>query len=273
MDTQYLDQPAGRLAYDDSGGSGPLVVGVPGMGDLRAEYRFLVPQLAEAGCRVATLDVRGHGETSARWADYSVGAVGKDIVALLRTLDAGPAVVVGTSMAAGAALCAAADAPEAVAGRVLSGPFVRDMQPAWQRRLMYNLLFSRPWGLSVWARYYASLYPSAKPADFAAYTAHQQANLREPGRLEALRAMMVASKQASAAALAQVKTPTLVVMGTRDPDFPDPAAEARRVAEALGGTVQMIEGAGHYPHAERPDLTGPAIAAFVHQVQTVGQHA
>ena len=46
--TQYLDRPEGRVAYEVSG-DGPLVVLVPGMGDLRAAYRFLAPALEEAG--------------------------------------------------------------------------------------------------------------------------------------------------------------------------------------------------------------------------------
>ncbi|OUC04926.1 hypothetical protein RY27_30400, partial [Litorilinea aerophila] len=124
MSTRYLDVADGFLAYDDQG-EGPLVVCVPSMGDLRAEYRYLVPQLVDAGYRVVTLDVRGHGESSVGWTDYSVAGVGSDLVALLRALDGGPAVLVGTSMAAGAAVWAAAEAPELVAGLVLVGPFVR----------------------------------------------------------------------------------------------------------------------------------------------------
>ncbi len=29
----------GTLVYDDDGGSGPLIIALPGMGDLRQEYR------------------------------------------------------------------------------------------------------------------------------------------------------------------------------------------------------------------------------------------
>ena len=46
--TSYLRRPEGRVGYDASG-HGPLVVLVPGMGDLRGSYRFLAPQLREAG--------------------------------------------------------------------------------------------------------------------------------------------------------------------------------------------------------------------------------
>jgi len=35
----------GRLANDDSGGSGALVVAIAGMGDPRSEYRTLRPRL------------------------------------------------------------------------------------------------------------------------------------------------------------------------------------------------------------------------------------
>jgi hypothetical protein len=46
LPTHYLDSSAGRLAYDDTGGTGPLVIAVPGMGDLRGEHSYLTPVLA-----------------------------------------------------------------------------------------------------------------------------------------------------------------------------------------------------------------------------------
>jgi hypothetical protein len=55
-------------------------------------------------------------------------------------------------------------------------------------------------------------------------------------------------------------------MGTADPDFPDPAAEARLIANCVGGHVLLVEGAGHYPHVELPERTAPPIVAFAHQV-------
>ena len=35
------------------------------MGDLRSVYRFLAPELVGAGYRVATMDLRGHGDSDA----------------------------------------------------------------------------------------------------------------------------------------------------------------------------------------------------------------
>ena len=61
--TLYLDRPEGRVGYDVAG-DGQLVVLVPGMGDLRAAYRFLAPALRDAGYRVATTDLHGHGDSA-----------------------------------------------------------------------------------------------------------------------------------------------------------------------------------------------------------------
>ncbi|MCL5997136.1 MAG: alpha/beta hydrolase [Chloroflexi bacterium] len=273
MNTHYLEYQGGKIAYDDSGpigngpvGSRPLVLCVPSLGDLRAEYRFLVPQLIAAGYRVVSMDVRGHGESSVRWPDYSVGAIGADMVALIRNLNAGPAVIIGTSMAAGAAVWAAAEAPELVTGLALIGPAVHG-ELSWQSRLIFAALFARPWGTALWLRYFTTLYPTRKPVDFDQYRAALRANLAQPGRLEALKQMIYASKSASEQRMPRVHAPTLVLMGSRDPDFKSPEAEARWVAEHLQGTYHMLPDAGHYPHAEMPELAGPLLLDFLQSLR------
>jgi pimeloyl-ACP methyl ester carboxylesterase len=265
MQTQFLNHDGGTLAYDDRG-AGSLVICVPSMGDLRAEYRLLAPQLLDAGYRVVTLDLRGHGESSVKWNDFSVAAVGSDILALIRHLNAGPAIVMGDSMAAGAVVWVAAEAPDAVAALVLLGPVVRGRPAAWQRNLLFPLLFARPWGPAAWKSFYATLYPSQKPADFAEYSTALAANLAQPGRIEALRQMIVADKSASEQRVSQVKARSLIIMGSKDPDFTDPAAEAAWLAEQLGATSHLLEGIGHYPHAETPDTTGQLVLNFLQTV-------
>ncbi len=259
MLTQYLEHQNGCLAYDDAG-SGPLVICVPSMGDVRGEYRFLVPQLVAAGYRAVKLDVRGHGESSIDWPDFSVAGIGADILALIRHLNAGPAVIVGTSMAAGAGVWAAAEAPELISGLVLIDPVVRGNGDKILQ-LMFAALFARPWGPSMWLKYYATLYPTRRPDDFAKYSAALRANLKSPGRMEALQQMLIASKAASEQRLPRVTVPVAVLMGSKDRDFKDPEGEAKWVAHSLRGTYTMIESAGHYPHAEMPEITGPVILA------------
>jgi pimeloyl-ACP methyl ester carboxylesterase len=105
----------------------------------------------------------------------------------------------------------------------------------------------------------------SRPADFDANEAALMTNLRESGRIRAIRQMMTASKAGIEARLGEVKVPALVAMGASDPDFTDPKAEAERQAAALGGNnrVVMIDGAGHYPQIEQPEATAQAIADFV----------
>jgi len=261
MTTKYLSQENRKIAYDDTG-DGPLVVCVPSMGDLRGEYRFLIPQLVKAGYRAVSMDVRGLGETSVEWDDYTVAGVGADILALIRELEAGPAIVIGTSMAAGAAVWAAAEAPELVRGMVLVGPFVRG-EGTWFSNLLYSTLFARPWGVTMWLKYFSNLYPTRKPEDFAKYTTALKSNLKEPGRLETLVEMIRASKKASEERIPSVDKPVLVLMGSKDPDFKDQEAEAQWVADNLKGAYKMIEGAGHYPHAEMPEIAGPLMLEFM----------
>ena len=113
---EFLEAGGGRIAYDVTG-QGPLVVLSHGMGEHRQVYRFLAPQLARAGYRVAAADLRGHGESSMGWASVTGKDaitrtdVAGDLLALIRHLG-GPAVIVGHSISGGAATIAAATAPE-----------------------------------------------------------------------------------------------------------------------------------------------------------------
>lgn len=267
MTTKFIDRTEGRIAYDDTG-SGPLIVCAPSLGDLRAEYRLIAPQLVDAGFRVVTTDLRGHGESSPTWSDYSVAALGRDLVALIRSMDAGPAVIFGTSMSAAAAIWAAVEAPELVSALILAGPAVRgEVSPTNQR--LYKTLFARPWGAAMWMWYFNTLYPTRKPDDFEAYRIALRANLSEPGRMQALKNLMLEPKTPAETRMAQVNAPVLVLMGSLDPDFKDPnsEAEARWVAESLKGRYAMIDGAGHYPHAEMPDITAPIILEFLQNVK------
>lgn len=265
MSTKFLELPEGRIAFDDTG-RGPLVICVPGMGDVRAEYRFLATELVAAGYRVVTMDVRGHGESTTEWKDFSVAGIGSDIRALVRELDAGPAVIIGTSMAAGAAIWAAAEEPEKIGGLVLLGPAVRGKVNGLMV-VLSSALLAHPWGPWMWRRYYSSLYPTRQPADFAEYTAALRLNLAQPGRLEALKAMAVASKEASEERIPSVHQPALVIMGSKDPDFPKPAVEAQWVADSLHGECELIQGAGHYPHAEMPDVVAPRVISFLRSLR------
>lgn len=262
--TEYLDRGEGRIAYDVTG-SGPLVVAVPGMGDLRSTYRHLAPALVDAGFRVATMDLRGHGDSDTTFAAYDDPATAADLTALVDHLG-GPALVIGNSMGAAAAVIAAAEKPELVSGLVLVGPFVRNPSaPAWQR-VMFRVMMGGPWARLAWLSYYPTLFPTSKEGDYAEHRAAIGAALARPGYGKAFRATTRVSHAPAEEALPRVSTEVLVVMGSKDPDFPDQQGEAEWIAQRLGGRAVLIPGAGHYPQSEFPELTTPEVLEFARSV-------
>ncbi len=272
--TEHLHLGDNTLAYDVSG-QGPLVVLAHGIGDSRHSYRFVAPALVEAGYRVANLDIRGCGESSLGWDGYSRTDIAGDLVALVRHLGGGPAVVVGQSISGGAATIAAATAPELVAGVVELAPFTRApsypigallTNTRYRRGALFLMRTLVAGSLPAWRKYLDLAYPT-KPADWDVEIARIDAKLREPGRMKGLQAMCKANRADAGRQLAHVRCPVLVVEGSRDPDWADPRAEGQAVVDELPaglGELAVLEGVGHYPHAEAPDellaLTVPFLA-------------
>jgi pimeloyl-ACP methyl ester carboxylesterase len=270
--TEFLDVDGGRIAYDVTG-NGPLVVLSHGIGDRRQAYRFLAPELAQAGYRVANADLRGHGESSMGWASITRTDVAGDLLALIRHLD-GPAIIVGHSISGGAATIAAANGPELVSGIVEINPFTRKqrLNPGGLLRIRrYRRGIALLTGtqlfrsLGLWMRYLDVAYP-AKPADYADYMAALAAKLREPGRMAEFMKTGKSTPADAGAQLPSIGCPALVIMGTLDPDFADPRAEGDAIVAAMPtglGAVAMVDGAGHYPHAQSPDEVAAIVTPFL----------
>jgi pimeloyl-ACP methyl ester carboxylesterase len=265
-DTKFIALQEGRLAYDDSGGTGPLVIMLPGMGALRTEYRYLAPFLCNAGYRVVTFDLRGQGESDANWSEYTIPAVGRDILQLIDHLDAGPAHVIGTSFSPGAVIWAAAERPEAIHSLTLISPFVRDAKISLGQRIALAILLRGPWKVRNWITYYRSLYPTNKPADFEEYLESLRDNLKEPGRFKAMMTLGSSSRKPSEERFDKVEQPVLVIMGNKDPDWSDPDSEAQFIVDALSAELLMVNGAGHYPQTEMPEQVAPTILEFLSRV-------
>ncbi|HEX4258590.1 MAG TPA: alpha/beta hydrolase [Streptosporangiaceae bacterium] len=271
--TEFLEITGGRIAYDVAG-EGPLIVLAHGIGDRRQAFRFMVPELVQAGFRVAAADMRGHGESSlGDWKSISRTDVAGDLVALIRHLG-GPAVIVGHSLAGGSATIAAATAPDLVSGVVEVGPFTRKVQYNLggllriRRYRRGTLLLGGTMmlkSMNDWFRYLDLAYPE-KPADYDAYMAALRAKLSEPGRMAEFLKTMKTSPADAGDALPRISCPALVIMGDEDPDWADPRAEAEGIVAEMTaglGAIAMLKGAGHYPHAQCPDEVTGLIRTFI----------
>jgi len=263
MKTEYVERAGGTLAYSDYGGSGELVLMFPGLGALRSEYRFLAPQLREAGYGAVTVDLRGHGDSSVPWEAYDVPSVGGDVLAMIEHLDAGAPHLIGTSFAGAAVVWAAAERPDRTRSLALINPFARAANMSPVMNVLFWLMMHNPWRARTWVMYYRTLYPTNKPGDLEDYLARLRENMAEPGRMGAASALAFSSRQPSDDRLERVTAPTLVMMGAKDPDFADPAEEGTYIAEKTGGKLEMIDGAGHYPQTEMPEKTASILIEFL----------
>ncbi|MET4781380.1 alpha/beta hydrolase [Glaciihabitans sp. UYNi722] len=265
QDFRYLDRPQGRVAYSLDG-AGPLIVAIPGMGDLRSSYRELVAPLIDAGYRVAVMDLRGHGDSDTTFSAHGDIATGQDLIALVEKLD-GPAVVLGNSMGAAAAAWAAAERPDLFAGLVLYGPLLREGSSSrlvmTTNRLLYRIVLARPWGARFWAGYYRSINKGTRAPWLDEHIAEITATLRKPGRLRSFRDLALQLDHSVVEPrLIDVKAPIRAFVGELDPDYSDPRAESEWMAN-LGAQVDLVSDSGHYPHAQRPDITVPATLEFL----------
>ncbi len=270
--TQYLAIDGKTVAYDVTG-EGPLVVLAHGIGDNRHSYRFVAPALAGAGHRVASVDLRGCGDSSLGWDSYSRTDIAGDLLALVRHLG-GPAVIIGQSISGGAATIAAASAPDLITGIIELAPFTRAQSfdlggllrvkrfRAGYMQLVQVVVRGR---LRNWKKYLDVAYP-VKPADWDSELARIDAKLSEPGRMTALQVMCKANPADAGAQLANVACPVLVIEGSADPDWADPGAEGEKIIADLPaglGELVVIEGAGHYPHAQTPEQVLPLVLPFL----------
>ncbi|MGH1564412.1 alpha/beta fold hydrolase [Mumia sp. DW29H23] len=272
---QHLTVPEGRIAYTDAG-AGPLVVLVPGMGDLRATYAPVVPVLVDAGYRVVVTDLRGHGDSDTDFRSYGDEATASDLLALVEHLDAGPAVLVGSSMGGSAAVIAAADRPELVRGvAMLAGLLREPVSPPVGAvlRLAYRVLFARPWGAAVWGWYVRSMLSKGRPTpDLDGRIALLREALGDPAHLRAFRRLAVALDHRQVERrLADVRTPVLAFYGDTDPDFSDVEAELAFARETVGAEGVVLQGVGHYPHLQATDDVLALLLPFL--ASTTGHEA
>lgn len=270
-----------KLAYYDSGGG---VAGEPSILLLHAslyrseDWENIFPRLATR-YRVVSYDARGHGR-SERATSYELRAFADDALRVLREVVKAPAVVIGHSLGAIAALVAAADAPELVRALVLEDPPLKYGTP-WERDRYQGLrdaLDVREDPKAFLKAVEKRRLPSPGPHGERTYgemrgfyAAERVATYFkdiDAAFLDWRMSSVDTSATLIAAAVAKVTAPVLVVTG--EPRLGaafDDSAEFMLKRQIKDLTVKRFPGHGHVVHGFRPEPFLETLEPFLRRVR------
>jgi pimeloyl-ACP methyl ester carboxylesterase len=269
-----------------SAGSGPLALCLHGFPDSAMGWRHLLPMLADAGFRAVAPWMRGYAPTAVPAdARYQSGALAADACALHEALGGdGDAVIVGHDWGAVATYGAVAHQPDRWKRVVtMAVPPMGAMGAGFLsidqlKRSWYMFFFQVPLAdvvvpandLEFVDRLWADWSPGFDASD---ETPHVKDSLRDPANLAAAlgyyRAMFGAvpndgSFAAEDAAVSlPTPRPTLYLHGTDDGCVGAEIAGNARSFLADGSEVEVVDGAGHFLHIERPDEVNRRVVAFL----------
>lgn len=266
-----------ELAYREAGaGEGkPTLLLLHGMASSSDTWRELIPRLG-SHFHVIAPDLPGHGDSSLEFDDYSLGAMASALRDLLVVKRITRCTVIGQSLGGGVALQFVYQYPGFCERIALIGSGGLGREVNWILRILAvpgtELLLSAgaaPFlvnaGNAVRGFFRdKGVHAAALSETWAAYE-----SLGKPGHRRAffktLRAVVDNKGQAVSATnrlhLAG-QLPFQLIWGDRDPIIP--VAHGHATHDAIPGSrLEIVEGAGHYPHVEDPAAVARVLLDFV----------
>ena len=240
-DGHYLDVDGRRHWVVEAGVGRPLLLLHGGLDDSEAFFAAIGDRLA-ATRRVIGFDRAGHGRTADREAPFHYADMVAETAGMIATLGLGPVDLCGWSDGGIVALLLALARPELVRRQVLIGAnFHHDIVDS------AALDPAAPW-LESARRHFGATSPDG--------IGHFPEIVRKSF------ALWLGEPELSAADLAPVEAPTLVLNGDRDTLIP--LAHTVQLFEAIpGAELAIIPGSGHFVPTEKPDVTAGLIGAFL----------
>lgn len=250
------------LNYEDTGGEGPVVLLVHGLGGSTEGWRGQL-EGAPSALRVLALDQRGAGQSEKPTGPYSVEVWAEDLERFLDALGVARAALAGHSVGCMIAEHAALRLGERCWALALCGGAL-----AWREEALP--VFEQRVELAAQGR-------MEEIAEAVATTAVSGRTRREHPELYERVKRLVASADprgyaqwAAATALASMSDPTrlacpvLAFCGSEDPVTPPAAAEAIAAA-APAGRSAVVDGVAHWCMLEDPDATNAVLFGFLEE--------
>lgn len=238
----------------------PLVM----VNSLGTDCRIWDDVIADLGARYRTLsyDLRGHGMSSTPAGDYDVAMHVADLTALLDHLRMDKVALCGVSIGGLIAQAMAAHAPQRLAALILCDTAAKiGTTDMWNDRIAVvqqsgigaiadavmerwfspTFIADHPQALAIWRRQMMQ----SDPQGYAACCA----TLRDADLCDNL---------------GRIDMPVLVVAGGADRATP-PDLVAENAAQIPGAQFQLLEGVGHIPSIEAPQLLAKHITSFLEE--------
>ena len=203
-------------------------------------------------------DTRGHGESDKPHGDYSIGRLGKDLVAIIDAIGAGPVDLCGVSIGGMTALWVALHAPDRVRRVVLANTAAQIGDAGMWSERINTVRTDGPRALAdaTMARWFTPEFRAARPevvARFHSTIAQSDA--------DGYAGCCAALRDADLRELApRVACPALVVTGRHDPATPP--AQGRWLAEQIPGARLVELDAAHLSNVERSAEFNAAVLNF-----------
>jgi pimeloyl-ACP methyl ester carboxylesterase len=266
-----------RVTYRACGDEGPLIVLLHGITGSSETWEPVIPLLAESA-RVIAPDLLGHGDSAKpQTGDYSLGSWAAGVRDLLVALGHDRATVVGHSLGGGVAMQFAYQFPERCERLVLvdSGGLGQEVHPMLRAIALPGAEHVLPLIVSPWVRKagdgllgllakvrlqlasdyqesWAGLGTLCDPDTRRAFVHTVRAVVGIDGqRVSAIERLYLAEQ-----------VPTLLLWG--EDDCVIPAHHAQEAREHIPGShLELVRGAGHFPHRDRPGLFARHLLSFI----------